>query len=289
MTRLYDRLLDRPHDVVFGPDAAFSGDGMTAMRTEAFWGGATVIDASAPARMFLLTEKHLWGPADFPTLAPAFDTMFIEVPATLKMSSDVVVEWWGVYYVASATHYGWECGIMVLCEVGNKFVPVLNDTLHLDRNGAILGDLNQWGFWSAYNPDSDMRPIVDMGMLVLGAAFFAVSLMHCKNITYHAVEPPKLSPHLKRKRRRPLVRYHVLDIDPMRRVLKTEGRSDEVGLKRALHICRGHFRTYTEEAPMFGRVTGTFWVPQHIRGNAESGVVVKDYNVKAPKARNGAA
>lgn len=48
-------------------------------------------------------------------------------------------------------------------------------------------------------------------------------------------------------------------------------------------FCRGHFSTYTEDRPLFGKVSGTFWVPSHVRGSAKQGVVVSDYNVKAPK------
>ena len=116
------------------------------------------------------------------------------------------------------------------------------------------------------------------------ALLLTVSFMHCKNVVRREVQQDApLSKKWERKHGRPLVRYHVLDIDPMRKVLRDEGRSEETGLKKALHICRGHFATYTDEAPLFGRVTGTFWKPQHVRGNLKHGAVVKDYNVKAPR------
>lgn len=115
--------------------------------------------------------------------------------------------------------------------------------------------------------------------------FLALSFMHCKNVSQRGVEQGSFERQVWRKKHgRPLVRYHVLDIDPMRKVLNSEGGAQEAGLKKALHICRGHFATYTAEKPLFGNVTGTFWKPQHVRGNAKRGAVVKDYRVKAPKA-----
>ena len=75
------------------------------------------------------------------------------------------------------------------------------------------------------------------------------------------------------------MRFKTLDIRPMRKVLEDEGQAATVGLQRALHICRGHFATYSPDKPLFGKHAGTFWVPAHVRGNAERGVVAKDYRV----------
>lgn len=111
----------------------------------------------------------------------------------------------------------------------------------------------------------------------------AMSFMHCKNVDRRTVVPSPIERMpWKKKYGRPLARYEVLDIDPMKKTLESEGGASENGLKKALHICRGHFATYTEDAPLFGKITGTFWRSQHLRGSAKSGVVVKDYNVNAP-------
>ena len=47
-----------------------------------------------------------------------------------------------------------------------------------------------------------------------------------------------------------------------------------------LHMCSGHFRLYTSEAPLFGKITGRFWIPAHMRGNKDLGEIKKSYNVK---------
>jgi hypothetical protein len=47
----------------------------------------------------------------------------------------------------------------------------------------------------------------------------------------------------------------------------------------ALHSVRGHFATYTEASPLFGKYTGTYWKGSHIRGRQEHGEINKDYKV----------
>jgi len=105
----------------------------------------------------------------------------------------------------------------------------------------------------------------------------ATSFLGCKNVTIRDE-----TPHLTRQQRRhgpPEITYKVLDIAPMTRVLRDEGDIEHNGLKKALHICRGHFAHYGPERKLFGKYEGTFWHPMHIRGGAEQGVVVKDYKV----------
>lgn len=115
--------------------------------------------------------------------------------------------------------------------------------------------------------------------------FMAIGLMHCKNVTVTEQRPPDWQQKAAQKKHgRPLVTYHVLNIEPMKTVLRTEGDIEHNGLKKALHICRGHFKTFTSDKPLFGKVTGTYWWQPHVRGSIDEGVALKDYNVKAPKA-----
>lgn len=116
----------------------------------------------------------------------------------------------------------------------------------------------------------------------------ANAFAHCKNVKISEMPPEPQRPLKNSQKRRgvqqvPHYSYHVLDIEPMKEVLRTEGQSEKTGLTRALHICRGHFATYTDEKPLFGRVTGTFWKPMHVRGSIKAGIAAKDYNVLKPK------
>ena len=119
---------------------------------------------------------------------------------------------------------------------------------------------------------------------ILQPAFLTTSFMHCRNVSETTVTPPpKLAKKHRKKHGVPLVQYRTINIDPMRQVLQSEGRAQETGIKKALHICRGHFRTYTMDKPLFGKVAGTFFVPMHVRGNASEGIVIQDYVVKSRK------
>jgi hypothetical protein len=119
---------------------------------------------------------------------------------------------------------------------------------------------------------------------MMNDALLALSFMHCKNVVRRdATESEGPPAKWLRRMKQPTLRYHVLEIDPMKEVLRREGGSETNGLKKALHICRGHFATFTEARPLFGKYAGTFWKPAHVRGTKEQGVVVKDYAVNAPR------
>lgn len=109
----------------------------------------------------------------------------------------------------------------------------------------------------------------------------AIMFMHCRNVVRRDVtETEGPSAKWLRRQKAPEIRYHVLDINPMKEVLRTEGGIEHNGLKKAMHICRGHFVRYSEERPLFGKHSGTFWKPAHVRGSAEHGIVDKDYELK---------
>lgn len=117
-------------------------------------------------------------------------------------------------------------------------------------------------------------------------ALFACGLMNCKNVAKEdATETEGPTDKWLRRMKQPKLRYHVLNIEPMKQVLSTEGGVEHNGLKKALHICRGHFVHYSAEKPLFGKYEGTFWKPAHVRGSIEQGAVVKDYNVNPPVPR----
>lgn len=125
----------------------------------------------------------------------------------------------------------------------------------------------------------------------LAVTLLTISLLHCKNVTLR-VQPGPAAKSRKKNRHRPpraAGSYQVIDIDPMRTVLRTEGRSEQVGLGQALHICRGHFADHRERG-LFGReaLRGIFWVPMHVRGSLGRGGARKDYEVR-PGGSSGSA
>jgi hypothetical protein len=119
------------------------------------------------------------------------------------------------------------------------------------------------------------------GMNKTCVALFALSFLHCKNVALSHKEK-KDREFFKRETKEVdalSIRCHTIDITPMKTILRNEGKSESTGLKKALHICRGHFATYTEDKKLFGKVAGTFWIPQHVRGHQSVGTVEKDYRI----------
>jgi len=107
--------------------------------------------------------------------------------------------------------------------------------------------------------------------------WLALSFAHCKNVKIiDQVTPLKVAKKRIANGKPVGVTYKTLVIDGMKETLRTEGGSAHNGLKKALHICRGHFATYTADRPLFGKITGTVWKPMHTRGTKERGEVRKD-------------
>lgn len=120
--------------------------------------------------------------------------------------------------------------------------------------------------------------IFDEVQFVMFPVFVANSFMHCKNV--NLIDEPLSRQQRRMRDRKGDVRYKVLDIEPFKEQVRREAQPGESHIQRALHICRGHFATYTDDKPLFGKVTGTFWKPMHVRGNSAAGVVIKDYEIK---------
>ncbi len=105
---------------------------------------------------------------------------------------------------------------------------------------------------------SNQRRRVDELFLYVAPALLAISFLHCKNVEITVDVPPTpLSPKHTKRYGRPLIRYHVLNIRPMRTILRKEGKIETEGLEKALHICRGHFKDYRTEG-FFGKYKGIF-------------------------------
>jgi len=115
----------------------------------------------------------------------------------------------------------------------------------------------------------------------------AINFMHCKNVVIKKnIYPDHEIREYQKRYGKPPVKYYTIDIEPAKTILKNEGGIHQVGLQKALHLCRGHFKHFEEGGGLFGKYHGTYWWPQIMRGNKEFGEVKKDYNVKALVVEN---
>jgi len=115
---------------------------------------------------------------------------------------------------------------------------------------------------------------------LMAVPMLAVTFAHCRNVTERAAPVPAKLRRARERAGRPILDYRVLDIEPMWGALKDAACTPDgrVRHKQALHICRGHFKDYRESG-LFGKHRGLFWWEQNMRGSADSGRVVKDYEV----------
>jgi hypothetical protein len=105
---------------------------------------------------------------------------------------------------------------------------------------------------------------------------------HCKNVRLVERLPKRHEQREAKRKGEQALKYHEIVIDPgkTKQVAVGAGSAEQDKPSRALHIARGHFATYTPEKPLFGKFTGTYWRPAHVRGSAEIGTVKSTYRVK---------
>lgn len=174
-------------------------------------------------------------------------------------------------------------GVLLIAAVG-VITFVATAQMLLRSDGKMIGYPN-YGVLGGNLVDAETAiGLRDSWNSLLMPVGMALSFMHCKNVSVQEVEPDRdVNRERKKAGLKPFVRFHTINIEPMKKVLRTEGQVETNGLKHALHICRGHFATYTDN--FMGRPLDkpmTVWRPAHVRGSLDEGIIISDYNVKAP-------
>lgn len=134
-------------------------------------------------------------------------------------------------------------------------------SLYINQEGLVLGRP-----WMKEVPD--LAQGFNVYMTWFGPALLAVAFLHCHNVkVVDNPVPPKLAKRYRERHEGQEPSPHkTLVIEPLKEILRTQGRSNEVGLMRALHICRGHFRDYTQGKGLFGKYRKWVWQPVTVRG-----------------------
>ncbi len=115
-------------------------------------------------------------------------------------------------------------------------------------------------------------------VMLVPPLLMALGLLNCKNVETKVSPVSKAQAKKYRKAGSPVIERRTLVVHP--KGVRYEGSGTGTGAERAWHMCRGHFKTFTEEAPLFGKVTGTFWWGSQARGDKQRGEVHKDYQVE---------
>jgi hypothetical protein len=288
-----DRLLGRRHELPPG----------SAEVIDAAW-GAVKVRVDAASDMYWQTPKEVWDPGlDFPPIRVPFPTIWMEwnLPNTWltdggKLMKRQATEF-GVQQAAlistlpntlrrldvdddhpirvpAAAHESYVMAPFTLRE-GIPYIFPAQGYIHVDARGVQIGT-TQW----VVPDDGDDRLTKlrvdhmesEFGRLVM----LAIGLMNCKNVKLP--EHQSSVPIGRRQRRRnPGVKYHTIEI-PGHTASGSRGAGD-AGRGVALHRVRGHFKTYTADAPLLGKYVGTYWWDWQVRGDPELGTHVTDYKI----------
>lgn len=275
--RLYDRLRQRQPDFPNVP----------------------VIVADEIARQIdALPERGVSPPAsDYGIVAPPFASCFIEADTVVDgiglVQRGVLVEDFSQLFRAGDSSpviaSGAPAGTHWLMIMSGFIRPVVQPGLfgyngvmlvHLDAAGRLLDDTERMQIIRVEHRGMPAAPVADLAGHA-PYALKAISAMH-QRCAADKVSPP-------RQQRRAAERagvlalhdYYVLRVRPtytpqdMRQV----GQPTRAERARREHMVRGHFRYYDEARPMFGRVAGMVWIPEHERGDSDLGRIKKDYEV----------
>ena len=239
--------------------------------------------------IFQTDPKESWNSVgdNFPNLAPPFENMFFEydVSTTMMFEAGIIdvdnggVKRVGIHVLSTDNNKGKNPGdqrwiqwyfAYALKEDGQVWPFGQSLTIDVDNIGRPMGNSGVFGKRACIGAGQDyvISTADENGYLAIlpssGIPFvfvpvlFAISLMHCKNVV--ARDQIDINQHRggRRNRHAPKYYYKVLNINPIKMLLQTKGKIDSNGLQRALHICRGHFKDYSENG-LFGRFKNIFW------------------------------
>jgi hypothetical protein len=294
MMRLFDRVASGER--VFDLNGTEVSAKQTAALRKSCHENVRVV-ADEAAQYFWQSKQDIWDPKDgsFGPLRAPFDAMWIEwntpmsqwttdgwqqnEPApfaifvnTRHESDKHITVLHGVHWQAShrCVMLGPVGGLLVVDDAG-----VVNEH-RLLSNESIVGRQSDFYGLGTSELATQMYQMYFPGLLALG-------WMNCKNINL-VTDRPNERIAKKRQRRGKFagLSYERLVIDGAAGQPTRSNREAEATGKR-LHMVRGHFATYTDERPLFGRVTGTFWRAWHVRGDASFGQIHHEYHLQGQR------
>ncbi len=127
--------------------------------------------------------------------------------------------------------------------------------------------------WSHIVPEVPMHKFNN----ALGVLTETLNMCNCVNVSVAYPDRPMPRPQ-RRRLDRMGVRFSEIHIKPASKSYQGKGQALS-DMSTALHGVRGHYATYGKDGRglLFGKYSGRFWIPPHIRGSKENGEVVQSY------------
>lgn len=229
---------------------------------------------------------------DLPAITPPYTSTFIQFRKGLREFGAIVLRndykedkfrWHLHIYILTDHEVPVQAhGEAWLTEDGKLYLE--NNYAGIDRNKFTLNFTAKFEEWAMSR--GKFVPEYFTSIAAISSVFFwTLAFMNCKNAILESIEP---NAHENKRRAKhgklPLMRYHVLKIKPFGQRSDSEGQGGSHA-SPALHIRRGHFATYTDAAPLFGKYVGTYWKDQMLVGKKSNRVVVKDYEMDLTGAK----
>lgn len=159
---------------------------------------------------------------------------------------------------------------------------------YLGWQGKMTRDIWRNEYESPYQIDASCNVLADYARewawrnrLMAEAVIITNSLLNCRNVVQEEVAPPAAVQRARARRGKPpLYQYHILKVRPFAPKKLRSATRPMIGPPVAIHTVRGHFKRYTPDRPLFGRLTGVWWWQPQLAGRAKR-LVEKDYEIRA--------
>lgn len=155
----------------------------------------------------------------------------------------------------------------------NGFLDGVEFISYGPKGSAVLGP-DYAGMSSSVTEYGTTDPDKSGALEVMNRVFFALALMNCRNVELRARAGAKGA----RGATATGDAFHEVVIDGKTRASKNSDASS--GDTNRNHLARGHFKTFTEEAPLLGKHVGTYWWGWQVRGQEGKGTVEKVFTLK---------
>lgn len=172
------------------------------------------------------------------------------------------------------THTGF-----VLYKNGSILMSPIDAMIDIDiKTGAAL-ELKMAVGEEGYEEMLDDKVLISATWHLCYPALYSIGLMNCRNVVTNVSTDKSRSSNRAQRKREPKLEYRTIVLPQKGHLgVNVPGRG---GVSAAgIHKVRGHFKHYSEEAPLFGKHVGTYWWPWQVRGNKDLGEVVSTYEVK---------
>ena len=155
--------------------------------------------------------------------------------------------------------------------------------LSIAQSASMHWSVPSWKFKEGYTTEEIQAHENNLVTSTEGDTRFLISLFSLLNQSLHTqevVQPDEKIIHTKLGKRVPRNEYKVLDIDlstnKIRKVYKT--RFQGKGNPKRQHTRRGHYRRLRD---IDGTIKRKIWIKSCVAGNADLGIIQKDYNLKS--------